>query len=135
MTRYPFAFQSRYRPTLSAIGVFSNTSWVDVEDDGIHARFGLISADVDYDNISDVELTGPYSAIKAIGARVSLADRGLTMGTTTMRGVCLRFKEPILGIDPTGTLKHPGLTVTVADTADFVDDVRARAGLPIPTRQ
>lgn len=133
MTRYPFAFQTRYRPTLSAIGVFSNTAWVDVDEDGIHARFGLISADIEYNNVSDVELSGPYSAIKAIGARISLADKGMTMGTTTTRGVCLKFKEPILGMDPTGRLRHPGLTVTVADPEDFADDVRARAGLPSPT--
>jgi hypothetical protein len=27
----------------------------------------------------------------------------------------VRFRRPVTGIDPTGFLQHPGLTVTVAD--------------------
>jgi len=29
--------------------------------------------------------------------------------------VCLEFHEPVTGIDPLGLIRHPGLTVTVAD--------------------
>lgn len=31
------------------------------------------------------------------------------------RGLCITLREPIRGIEPTGTLRHPAITVTVAD--------------------
>ncbi len=46
---------------------------------------------------------------------MSLADRGLTFATNGDRGVCLFMRGPIPGIDPFGLLRHPNLTVTVAD--------------------
>src|SRR5205085_616205 len=67
-------------------------------------------------NVVGTELSGPYSALKAIGPRVSYKDRGLTFGSNAARGVCIKFREPVHGIEPTGRLvRHPGLTVTVAD--------------------
>ena len=30
-------------------------------------------------------------------------------------GVCIRFAEPVRGMDPMGKIRHPGLTVTVAE--------------------
>lgn len=47
------------------------------------------------------------------GARLSPADRGLTFGTDTRAGACLTFYEPVPGIEPTGLLRHPSLTVTI----------------------
>jgi len=44
-----------------------------------------------------------------------VADRGLTFATNGERGLCIRFRDPVSGIEPTGHLRHPGLTVTVAD--------------------
>jgi hypothetical protein len=44
-----------------------------------------------------------------------LADRGITFATNNERGVCIRFFDPIAGIEPTGRVLHPGMTVTVAD--------------------
>ena len=41
--------------------------------------------------------------------------QALTFGTTTRGGVCLRFREPVAGIDPWGRIRHPGLTLTVAE--------------------
>jgi len=34
--------------------------------------------------------------------------------------VCICFREPVTGLDPTGRLRHPGLTVTVADVDGLV---------------
>jgi hypothetical protein len=53
------------------------------------------------------------SLVKVLGARLSLADRGLTFGSDTAGGVCIRFAEPVRGLVPFGLLRHPGLTVTV----------------------
>ena len=68
-------------------------------------------------NVRAVSLTGPYHWYRAIGPRLSLADHGLTFGTTTTRGVCLQLRDPVPGIDPIGLIRHPNLTLTVADPA------------------
>ena len=62
--------------------------------------------------------------------RLSLADHGLTVGTTTRRGVCLLFGEPVPGIELLGLIRHPGLTLTVAQPQPFAATVRDYAGLP-----
>lgn len=77
-----------------------------------------------------VRVTGPYRWYRAIGPRLSLADHGLTFGTTTACGVCLLLREPVPGIDPLGVIRHPGLTLTVADPQRFAATVRHYAGLP-----
>ena len=59
-----------------------------------------------------------------LGARLSLADRGLTFGTVATRGVCIQFREPVRGIEPTGLLRHPNLTVTVAEPDLLVTRLR-----------
>ena len=73
-------------------------------------------AATEFSNITAVELTGPYRFHRTAGpARYSLADRGLTFATNGDRGVCITFREPIAGLEPTGRLLHPNLTLTVAD--------------------
>ncbi|WP_239155011.1 hypothetical protein [Amycolatopsis sp. FDAARGOS 1241] len=64
-------------------------------------------------------MTGPFHAVRALGPRLSLADHGLTLGTSTARGVCIRFHHAVPGLDPFGLLRHPALTVTV-DEPDLV---------------
>ncbi len=67
-------------------------------------------------NVEGTETTGPYGALKTIGpAHLSVADRGLTFATNPRRGLCVRFREPVAVVEPTGRLRHPALTVTVAD--------------------
>ncbi|MEV4604875.1 hypothetical protein AB0K15_46930 [Amycolatopsis sp. NPDC049253] len=60
-------------------------------------------------------MSGPFSAVRVLGVRLSAVDRGLTLGTSTERGICIRFNVPVPGIDPFGLIRHPGLTVTVAE--------------------
>jgi len=80
----------------------------------LEVRFGLWRVVTQAANIASAEPAGPYQAWKVLGARLSLADRGLTFGTVATRGVCIQFHEPVRGIEPTGLLRHPNLTVTVA---------------------
>src|SRR5690606_154531 len=54
-------------------------------------------------------------------AHVSLADHGLTFATNPDKGVCIRFEEPVRGLDPLGLVLHPGLTVTVDDPAGLAE--------------
>nr|WP_062336626.1 hypothetical protein [Herbidospora sakaeratensis] len=118
---FSFEFDDRYRRFLGFIGIRPETCRVEVTDDGIRVAFGPWKAATDLANLAGVELSGPYSAIKAIGPRVSLADRGLTFGTSTRQGLCLRFRRPI------GPLRHPGLTVTVAEPKALMERLLAKA--------
>ena len=61
-------------------------------------------------------------------AHLSFADRGLTFATNDVAGVCFTFREPVTGIDPLGTVRHPGLTVTVAAPQDLAALVASRLG-------
>lgn len=70
------------------------------------------------------------SFIKAAGpARLSFADRGISLATNGRRALCVRFVEAVPGIDPTGLssriLRHPGATLTVADPEALLADLRA----------
>jgi len=128
-TRYPFDFDAKYRLGLAALGVLPSTAWVEVDDERIVARFGPWGCTTAADNVIDVCPSGPYQAYRAIGARLSATDQGLTFGTTTRGGVCLLLREPVKGLDPLGKLKHPGVTLTVADPDAFAAHVRRVAGL------
>jgi len=74
--------------------------------------------------------TGQFKMAFHPPSRLSLADHGLTVGTTTRRGVCLLFGEPVPGIELLGLIRHPGLTLTVAEPHRFAATVRDYAGLP-----
>jgi len=80
------------------------------------ARYGFWRLETEVANIAGTEVTGPYRLLTTIGpARLSLADRGLTFASNRRRGLCVRFHRPVAGLEPTGRLRHRGLTVTVAD--------------------
>lgn len=59
-------------------------------------------------------------------AHLSLADRGLTFATTGHHGVWLMMGEPIPGIDAFGLLRHPNVTVTVADYHGLAGAIKPR---------
>jgi hypothetical protein len=127
---FPLAFDPRFRVPLAAVGVTPATAHVTLGPDRLVACFGPWSCRTTPANVREVTITGPYRWYRAIGPRLSLADRGLTFGATTARGVCLLFREPVRGLDPLGLLRHPGLTLTVADPPRFAAAVRQAAGLP-----
>jgi hypothetical protein len=103
------------------VGVRPRTAWVDVDEDAVAIHFGPWEVVLDRSNIVSTERTGPYRPWKVIGPpHLSLQDRGITFGTNASAGVCLRLREPVPGIEPTGRLRHPGVTVTVADPEELV---------------
>ena len=115
-TRFPFAFERRVVPFSLAFGVTPRTAWVELDDQDLTVRFGLWHLVTPRRNILDGEVTGPYSFAKVAGpAHLSFADRGVTFATNRKAGVCIALRRPHKGIDPLGLIKHPGLTVTVAD--------------------
>jgi hypothetical protein len=116
--RFGFAFDPLYRLAGLPFGVTASTALVVVDPDRgtLLARFGPWRVETSLANVTGVELAGPYRRITTIGpARLSFADRGLTFATNNRRGVCVSFADPAPGIEPTGRLRHPNLTVTVAD--------------------
>lgn len=89
------------------------------------ARFGPWVVRTPLTNVVDATVSGPYATAKTIGpAHLSFSDQGLTFATNGDRGVCLSFEQPVAGMDPLGLLRHPGLTVTVADPEALVDALR-----------
>jgi hypothetical protein len=57
---------------------------------------------------------------------VAITDRGLTFASNGDRGVRIGFRTPVPGIDRLGLLRHPELTVTVADVNRLVRVLKAR---------
>jgi hypothetical protein len=120
---FGFAFEERYRPLLAVLGIRPDTCRVTLTDELLRVRFGPWLVLSPRGNVAGAELSGPYSPVKAIGVRMSLADRGLTFGSSTARGACLRFHRPVSGSDPLGLLRHPALTVTVDEPDRLVRQI------------
>jgi hypothetical protein len=124
---FPFSFEPAYRFLARLFGVAPRTALVTVGEDELDVRFGPWRVRTALANVAAVERTGPYSLLKTLGpAHLSLRDRGLTFATNRRDGVCIRFREPVAGMEPTGRLRHPGLTVSVADSKGLEQALRAR---------
>jgi hypothetical protein len=114
--RFTFAFASPYQPLARVFGVTPASAWVEVDNDGFEAQFGRWRVSTPLSNVTDVAVTGPYRYFKTAGpARLAITDRGLTFATNGERGVRLSFATPVPGMDRFGLLRHPELTVTVAE--------------------
>ncbi len=125
----PFAIDRWFGLASLPFGVTARRAMVELHHERFVARFGPWVVDTPLANIASAEVTGPYTWFKVAGpAHLSMQDRGLTFATTDRRGVCLTFREPVPGIDPWGRIRHPGLTVTVAEPERLVELLTAGAG-------
>jgi hypothetical protein len=114
--RFGFAFARSYRAPARAFGITPATAWVDVGDDALEVRFGPWRLATPLANVTDVAVTGPYAFWKTAGpARLAITDRGLTFATSGDSGVLISFRTPVSGLEPVGVIRHPELTVTVAE--------------------
>jgi hypothetical protein len=120
---FPFEHDKRFTLPLKVFGVSPERASVRITDDRLQVRFGLFTVDTPLSNIKGVTVMGPFKAYKAVGPRLSLADRGATYGTSPAGGVCIQFKEPVKAMPP---ISSPGLTVTVADREGFAEALRRR---------
>lgn len=124
---FPFNFVPAYLRLSRLFGVTPQTSNVRVSGSEMTAMFGPWRIHTALSNIEHVEVTGPYHFIKTAGpARLSFADHGLTFATNGVRGVYVTFRRPIRGGEPTGRLRHPNLTLTVADCDALVDALQVK---------
>jgi hypothetical protein len=127
--RFGFRFAPAYRVPARAFGIRPSTTWVEVDDAALDARFGPWRVSTPLANVTDVAVTGPYAFWKTAGpARLAITDRGLTFATNGDRGVLISFDTPVRALDPLGLLRHPELTVTVADVDRLAQLLRSRLG-------
>jgi hypothetical protein len=125
MEHFEFAFAPSYRAAALPFGVTPATAWVEVGEDSFVARFGPWRVSTARSNIADVAITGPYRFYRTAGpSRLAITDRGLTFATNGERGVLILFHERIRGLDPLGLIRHPELTVTVADVEGLASVLR-----------
>lgn len=114
--RHRFRFDPRFYGPAAAVGVLPMTSYVEVDGEHLHVRFGPWSLDTPIGNIDTAETSGPYALLKVLGPpHLSLRDRGVTFATNRDTGLCIRFHDPVPSLAPFGLLRHPAMTVTVAD--------------------
>lgn len=124
--RFEFAFTPIFRRLGRCFGVSPRTAWAEVSDDSLDVHFGPWRIRSSLLNISTVEPTGPYAFSKTAGpARLSL-DRGLALATNSDHGLLVTFHEAVRGIEPFGLVRHPDLTITVADPEALAEELRAR---------
>jgi hypothetical protein len=94
----------------------SATARVVVTDDEFLVRFGPWQLHTHLANIAGAQVSAGYAFHRMAGpAHLSLTDRGVTFATNSRRGLCVSFREPVHAIEPTGVIRHPAATVTVAD--------------------
>ncbi|MBI4934917.1 MAG: hypothetical protein HY828_13625 [Actinobacteria bacterium] len=119
--RFGFRFDGAVGVAARAFTATESRAYVEIRDRQLSIRFGPWTMSTPFRNIAEVVESGPYHVWKVIGPpRLSFADRGITFATNSERGVCIRFFDPVAGIEPTGRILHPGVTVTVADPDGLV---------------
>jgi hypothetical protein len=112
----PFRFAPSYRHAAALFGITPSTSAVTVTPHELIVHFGPWRLRTARSNIEGAQRSGGFSWPRTAGpAHLSLADRGITFATNADDAVCVTFREPVPGLEPTGRLRHPGMTVTVAD--------------------
>jgi len=116
---FPYRYDPRLAPMWLPFRAFPGTQGVTVTEDGrLVARYGPFRVDAPLSIVQDAHITGPYRWWTAVGARLSMADDGLTFGTNADTGVCIHFEPPIHRV--VGLRDHSALTVTVADTQGLI---------------
>ncbi len=126
--RFTFDWDPSYRPLGLLFGITPRTAHVEVSPSELHVRYGPWSLRSALGNITGVEVSGDYAFVKTAGPpHLSLGDRGISFATNGRKGLCVQFREPVKGIDPTGRIEHPGATLTVSD----VDGLADALGFPL----
>ena len=119
--RFPFRFDPVYRRLARPFGVTPERAWVELSEKEFEARYGPWRVWTPLSNVDAAEATGPYSVLKTAGpARLGITDRGLTFASNGDRGVRITFRSPVRGIDRSGRIRHPELTVTVLDVDGLI---------------
>jgi hypothetical protein len=111
---FHYAPDLRLLPFWGPFGVRPGTDGVTLTDDGrFVATFGWLRVETPLTNVAGAHVTEGYRWWTAAGARLSMADDGLTFGTNARAGVCVHFHTKV----PSRLRRsgHSALTVTVDD--------------------
>jgi hypothetical protein len=116
---FPYAVDAKLAPFWLPFGVRPSKDGVTLTDDGrFVAKFGFVRLETPLTNVNGAHITRGYRWWTAAGARLSLADDGLTLGTNSHAGVCVHFGTRVRSVlRPAG---HSAVTVTVADLDGLV---------------
>lgn len=118
--RFDFLFDSWMRPISKLFGADEGHAFVEVDQHGLDITFGPWHLHADHADIARWSEAGPYHPLKVMGPpHLSLADRGITFATSCRRGICIELARPRPAIDPFGLIRHPNVTVTLADPEGF----------------
>lgn len=129
MQRFEFRFAPAYRLAAQPFGITPERAWVQIDDEDLLANYGPWRLRATLANINRVAITGPFRFYRTAGpARLGISDGGLTFASNGVQGVLLSFRERVPAIDPLGLIRHPELTVTVADVQGLVSALGAAAG-------
>ena len=110
---FAYALDRRWTPMFTVLGVGRRDGVTLTGHDTVRATFGPLRLETPLDNVDHTDVTGPHRWYTAVGARLSLADDGLTFGTNHHRGLCIGFVERIRPV--IGLRRHSSLWVSVAD--------------------
>ena len=133
MESFHFAVDPALRRWSRAVGVRPENCTATLSPAELSVTFGRWSLSTSPANVAAVSVTGPYRWWKVAGPpRLSLVDRGITFATTAEHGVCLELHRAVGAIDPLHLIRHPNVTITVAEPERFADEVRRAASLTTP---
>ena len=117
---FAYAVDKRLAPFWLPFGFRPSKDGVAITDDGtFRATFGFVKLETPLSNIDEAHVTRNYRWWTAAGARGSMVDDGLTLGTNRNAGVCVHFRELVPSL--LRRKGHSAITVTVADLDGLVD--------------
>jgi hypothetical protein len=117
---FRYAVDKRFFPLLLTFGLRPSKDGVTLTDDGrFVATYGFLRIETSLSNIDGAHVTSGYRWWTAVGARMSLADDGLTFGTNRDRGVCVHFPDKVRSVMRRSG--HSALTVTVAEVDRLIE--------------
>ncbi len=113
---FDFAFSPAYAKAARPFGISAATTSVEVGPRWLYVRYGPWKLLTPRTNVIAAHVTGDFKFVKTAGPpHLSLSDRGVSMTSNGDRALCLEFARPVIAIDTTGSIRHPGATLSVSD--------------------
>ncbi len=113
---FHFAFAPSYAVAGRFFGISPASTTVEVSPQWLYVRYGPWRLLTPRANITGTQVSEDFAWVKTAGPpHLSFVDRGISFTTNGDRALCLSFHEPVPAIDPSGVLRHPGATISVAD--------------------
>src|SRR4051794_36905457 len=110
--RFEFRYAGFVGIAAKGVSAGPGRSHVEVSPEALTVRYGPWELTTPRSNIAEVRESGPFRPWKVAGPpHLSFSDGGITFATNSERGVCIRFFDRVSAIEPTGRLRHPGMTV------------------------